>query len=980
MADWNIVIDELAADRNAAIDQSPVEEEDEGELYEPQGVSSDSTVDLAQARNAATVSRRASISNFSISNFSISNQSVSTYITAKSVRSSIDTFRTAWSGSQNVYEKPQIPRSSWYKLLADKKLIPDPLDEKDWSGRGEHAEFKPNERFRINDLLAVEDTLGTSATALVESVRCRRILLARKTIRCNRRMKRADALEEVKHLKRLEHSHIVRVVGTYTFKQDLAILLYPAAEYNLDSFMESILTESPDGPGDEKTAPKLHALVTFFGCLARTLDFLHRNATKHMDIKPKNLLVTQKRDSNAPLSETAYKIYIADFGITRSYDDISEAETDSPTSFTRMYAAPEVDRKRGLPADIFSLGCVYVEMIAHLASRGRKSKRQDLMAILQSNEDQPWRSYAGNISTVTLWLHEVIELNKSNIHFLQLYPIPNMIIEMIDHDPERRPFAGHIASHFGLSSSCCGAGPDDFALEKPSPELAFSERTPHSISSPRSTTTTYQQPLREIPRPIPTILQAAFTRRSQPVFSLYNECVSLQIHFSADATFRQWMMEDSEVLHRLHGRIDAIILIWHFLQRGLPLLRLFNIDISPPDLQAMVKHMDLREKQAKAAVELFLDVCVQQLRMESETCFEMIDLFGDDLVRFMKVIKFVNRVLFLLGPTGKGNPFLQLDDNDLHSRLAIALAGPRTNRGYLSMSLIPDFLESERLYVKDLETLEAIRLAAIKHGLLSTEDLDSVFSNLIPLLDFHHESLKDMESSCSLPTLNQSWDRLIYHAHQNYDLYAQYLQNLPTAIEHTLPYRAELEAAVRFDHSIGAIHWSSIKTLILAPALRLLDYQYFLKSYSNRGDHEVGTPDLPSMALSDLDGVIQSAFSSPQPSFGISKFPHVFEFPQTRNAFPSHKEPFNYGWEELYPHDTWGEFVHDGRARQIHGHETLLCLFENTEAPGNWALEVDSVTLRFATEEMRNMWSESILSQTKARIRTRVSRKPVGGM
>ncbi|KAF2801399.1 kinase-like protein [Mytilinidion resinicola] len=320
--------------------------------------------------------------------------SVSTYFTARSVRSktSIDTFRTTVSGSRGLNGNSTASTTSWYKFLDSEELIPEPLLEKDWSGRGEHAEFDPDEKHHIDAILSVENVLGTSATALVESVRCRRILLARKTI-FNRCMKRTEAIKEVKHLKRLEHSHILRVVGTYMFKQNLSILLYPAANDNFEGFMESIIAEFPGKesvPDHDGTAPKLRALTKFFGCLAHTVNFLHQNATKHMDIKPKNLLVKTVRDSRSPPSEVSYKVYIADFGITRAYKNASEAETDSRTSFTRMCAAPEVDLKRGLNADIFSLGCVFVEMLAVLVSSGRESKKEDIMAILQSDEDQPW--------------------------------------------------------------------------------------------------------------------------------------------------------------------------------------------------------------------------------------------------------------------------------------------------------------------------------------------------------------------------------------------------------------------------------------------------------------------------------------------------------------------------------------------------------------------------------------------------------------
>lgn len=58
------------------------------------------------------------------------------------------------------------------------------------------------------------------------------------------------------------------------------------------------------------------------------------------------------------------RIYIAEVGISRSYQSIEESNTDGPNSFTRRYAAPEVatQEQRVLVADAFSLGCVYFQM------------------------------------------------------------------------------------------------------------------------------------------------------------------------------------------------------------------------------------------------------------------------------------------------------------------------------------------------------------------------------------------------------------------------------------------------------------------------------------------------------------------------------------------------------------------------------------------------------------------------------------------
>jgi hypothetical protein len=116
--------------------------------------------------------------------------------------------------------------SEYAKLSAQKKLWPiDPEVEQDWSGRGQHAEFQKDEQKLINEVLEVQENLGSTRTAIVQSVKCRRILLARKTITCGKQtMTKQEAIEEVSHLTRLNHAYILRVVGTYVKGRELSIL------------------------------------------------------------------------------------------------------------------------------------------------------------------------------------------------------------------------------------------------------------------------------------------------------------------------------------------------------------------------------------------------------------------------------------------------------------------------------------------------------------------------------------------------------------------------------------------------------------------------------------------------------------------------------------------------------------------------------------------------------------------------------------
>jgi serine/threonine protein kinase len=307
--------------------------------------------------------------------------------------------------------------------------------------------------------------LGHSATALVEKVRCKRIMLARKKIRCNWRIKREDAIEEVAHLQRLSHAHVVRGVGTYIIGDVLSILLYPATAHNLETFLDdyaNLISRTPLLPAEiQRTVAMQEGIRRSFTCLANTISFLHDSLVKHMDIKPTNILVQEKVQSN----EASYKIYLADFGEARSYRDVDDVETDSLTAFTRRYAAPEVVRqdKRGFPADIFSLGCVFLEMLAVLA------KKKQAFIDLRKQNNMGDSSYQANIQALR---HGDLLLDLDSI-FLRQASHPSrhldsdMVRVMLDPDPDMRPTALTLKVQFGADTWCCSKGPEPFEAVLP---------------------------------------------------------------------------------------------------------------------------------------------------------------------------------------------------------------------------------------------------------------------------------------------------------------------------------------------------------------------------------------------------------------------------------------------------------------------------------------------------------------------------------
>jgi serine/threonine protein kinase len=337
--------------------------------------------------------------------------------------------------------------SEWLKHLRQRGILLEPEHELNWSGRGQHVEYGPHEEPDIP--LQLKSTLGHGATAVVESVQCRRILLVRKTIKCSRRLTKEDVVVEVEHLQRLQHSYIVRAVGTYTLGRKLSILLYPAADKNLEDFMDD-LADSESTPHDRD----IQYMQQFFGCLSNAIDFIHNMNVKHMDIKPRNILVRQTKNG--------LKVYIADFGIAKAYSSAVEAFTDSPTSCTRKYAAPEVIMQdtRGFPADIFSLGCVFLEMVVSMGSI--PMLKAQALAEVRGSE------YHTHIEGVRCWYLNCLEdcFKQNSVHQWWLDDLYNLLLRlapMLDRSPEKRPLSSDLKKGT-VRHSCqeCDKGPEPF--------------------------------------------------------------------------------------------------------------------------------------------------------------------------------------------------------------------------------------------------------------------------------------------------------------------------------------------------------------------------------------------------------------------------------------------------------------------------------------------------------------------------------------
>lgn len=205
--------------------------------------------------------------------------------------------------------------------------------------------------------------LGRGGYAVVDEVKDRhtKAVYARKTYtaRYNEDPAAVEAQfrEAVRIMRAIPHRHITSVHASYILNgignpPSLAMILSPVAS---DGTLQDLLDTLRE-PGRQIKQAETEILQRCFGCISSALRHIHQRAVRHKDIKPNNILVDRGR------------LLLTDFG--NAFDGSEHGATTSgpAVSFTREYCAPEVQagRKRNAKSDLFSLGCVYVDVLGAL--------------------------------------------------------------------------------------------------------------------------------------------------------------------------------------------------------------------------------------------------------------------------------------------------------------------------------------------------------------------------------------------------------------------------------------------------------------------------------------------------------------------------------------------------------------------------------------------------------------------------------------
>ncbi|KAE9366240.1 kinase-like protein [Stipitochalara longipes BDJ] len=248
-------------------------------------------------------------------------------------------------------------------------------------------------------------------------------------------------------LQRLNHDHIVKFVKSFERSRDWGMLLSPVADMDLSNYINKCFDRDPSGPNPQERIN----FLKIFGCLSVGLEHIHSHKVRHKDIKPDNIVcLSQKADC---------RFLWVDFGVSHAFSQGNSSVTTNAAIYTPRYAAPEFngvsnkESSHDYPADIFSFGLVFLEVLSFLVGegiRGKENRKDDTSRLLFQDCAPGESRFSQNIPKVKEWINtQLYDINNGRPKLNRDLRVPfEIAFKMIDGDPYSRPPIGNITKTF----------------------------------------------------------------------------------------------------------------------------------------------------------------------------------------------------------------------------------------------------------------------------------------------------------------------------------------------------------------------------------------------------------------------------------------------------------------------------------------------------------------------------------------------------
>lgn len=173
----------------------------------------------------------------------------------------------------------------------------------------------------------------------------------------------STAIREISLLKQLQHPNIVRLYDVVHTEKKLTLVF---------EFLDQDLKRFMDACGDQGL--EMFTVKSFLYQLLQGISYCHQHRVLHRDLKPQNLLINMEGE-----------LKLADFGLARAFGIPVRNYTHEVV--TLWYRAPDVlmgSRKYSTQVDVWSVGCIFAEMVNGRPLFPGSSESDQLVKIFKS--------------------------------------------------------------------------------------------------------------------------------------------------------------------------------------------------------------------------------------------------------------------------------------------------------------------------------------------------------------------------------------------------------------------------------------------------------------------------------------------------------------------------------------------------------------------------------------------------------------------
>lgn len=267
---------------------------------------------------------------------------------------------------------------------------------------------------------------------------------------------------------------------------------------------------------------------------------------------------------------------------------------------------------------------------------------------------------------------------------------------------------------------------------------------------------------------------------------------------------------------------DPVTTLWKLFQMGAPLCIIFNA-IKPQYKINVVSSDDI--KVCKKSIYDFISGCKMHLEFHDEELFTISDVFNNGTFTLVKIIEVV---LTLISYSIKIFPSLPTTDPSLIKNEPIPDSFKKDER----YKIFREFLETERKYVYDLETLQDFNAQLLTQNFITLNESTTLFPNITEIIEFQRRFLISLEMNNHL--LNMDEIRLgsvFINSYNYFKLYELWSIGQTAAIEYIskLPIYSNTSKPHPNADKLIIKNKMELQSFLLKPIQRLCKYPLLIK-------------------------------------------------------------------------------------------------------------------------------------------------------